>query len=118
MTEAQACIADLDAALAEFGDAVRLQRMTSGPNGSRIPFEVVCRARVNSFAPQELTAFTGEAPPTKVTISPTPLLRAQWPLPPQKDDRIFINERPANVEIVAELSIGGVVVRYDLQCRE
>jgi hypothetical protein len=118
MTEADACIADLDAALAEYGSTVRLQRMTSGPNGTSIPFEVVCPAQVNAFAPQELVVISGDAPTSKVTISPTPLLQAQWPAPPLKDDRIFIEGRPANVEVVASLSVGGKIVRYDLQCRE
>jgi hypothetical protein len=118
MTEAEACIADLDAALAQYGDTIRLQRLTSGPDGTRIPFEVTCPARVNSFAPQELVVFTGDAPNTRVIISPTPLTQAQWPAPPQKDDRIFIDGREASIEIVAPISVSGQVVRYELQCRQ
>lgn len=122
-SEAEVCIAELDAALAGYGEDIRLQRMTTGPDGVQIPFEVKCRAAVTDNSPQELIAVTGEAPVAKIILSPTQIARAQWPGPPRKDDRVFIQGgspgtwRPGNVEVVSLFSVAGRTVRIELQCR-
>jgi hypothetical protein len=117
MFDARGIIADLDEALSQFGETVTLTRFTDGPNGTRIPFSVDCQAFVRANAPQELDPISGDAPNTKVIMSPTQIARAQWPGPPQKDDRMLIQGHMANVEIVSPIFIGGQLVRLDLQCR-
>jgi len=115
MTEAQACIADLDAALAECGENVVLQRLVTDDAGVQFAAYQVdpCRANVRSSQPQDL-----EAPNTLVILSPTDLTRALFPGLPERGDRIIIAGRANTVEIVTPFSVGGILVRIEIMCRE
>lgn len=127
MTEAEAAIRDLDAALAEVGEDIRLQRLTLGPNGTQIPFEVTCRAAVRQYQPSELTdgVIQGDS---HIIISPTEIIKAQWPgatpqssdvdkRVPRKGDRVIVQGRARAVEAAAPFYLGGELVRLELQCR-
>jgi hypothetical protein len=119
MSEASRCIADLDRELTRLGDTVQLQRLIADPDtGNRtVSFSADFRARVDAHHPQELVPMSGEAPNTRVILSPTGLRKANWPGLPQKDDRLVIGGKNNNIEIVSPLSIGDVIVRIELECR-
>lgn len=124
MTPAEA-IADLDKALVEDGEDIRLQRLTLGPNGLQIPFEVVCRAFVRGYQPQELVGGITQQD-RKVILSPTQIIAAQWTSGrpafddqrvPMKGNRVFVAGRPCNVEAAAGLYVAGELVRIEMQVR-
>lgn len=131
MTEAEAAIRDLDSALAEAGENIRLQRLTLGPNGAQIPFEVTCRASVRQYQPSELAGgiIQGDS---LVILSPTEIIKAQWPggTPQSSDadkrvprggagqgDKVIIQGRARNIEAAAPYYLAGELVRIELQCR-
>jgi hypothetical protein len=117
MAEADSCIADLDEVLAG-EDIVVFQRFTTDTEGVRsVTNTATCWAKVNSAAPQELQPMGGEAPNTHIIISPTGLIAAGWPGLPGKDDRVLIGGVANNIEIVTPKSVGGQVVRIELQTR-
>lgn len=116
------CIRDLDNALAEGGETVKLWRITTGPNGEEIPFEVEVPAKVRMFQPQEIDNFAGGVSDSLVMISPTYMAAHQWPAPPVKDDGVFVVDpagqwQRGNVEDLTMERWQGVVVRYNLRCR-
>lgn len=130
MTEAEAAIADLDAALAEVGEDVPLQRMTLGPNGLQIPFEAKCRAVVRGYTPQELIAGSGiQQGDSLVILSPTDIEKAQWPgaqvgtpvgdvrVPLPSRDKIVIQGKQRAIIAAVPFYTGGELVRIELQAR-
>ncbi len=119
MTPVQA-IAMLDRQLARHGEDIILQRLaTDIATGAQFALNQVdpCRAMVRANEPQELSAMTGEAPNTHVILSPTDLARAMFPGVPQKDDRLIIQGRNNNVEIVSPIYLAGQLVRINIECR-
>jgi hypothetical protein len=121
MSEASSCIADLDAALAEAGEDIRLVRLTLAAGGEQIPFSADCRGLVRQYQPQELVGGIIQGD-TKVILSPTQLAARQWPGPglaplPQKGDRVLIQGRQRNVEAVEPFYVADVLVRLELTVR-
>lgn len=123
MSEASAALADLDAALAQFGQTVTLQRMATGPDGKQVVNECLCRAVVRLEEPSALTRVSDDAPDSMVILSPTMLASRQWPGPglpplPRRDDKLIdIRGFTMNVEAVVPFDIGGQIVRIELRCR-
>ena len=121
---AQRCIADLDTALARTGEVSINDRalFTDAPDGDQVAF--YCEnvpAKVVNAQPQEIIAVTGNQD-SAIIISPTRLAARQWPVPPRKDDRVWIieasgRELVGNIESVIEQRVGGAVVRYELKTR-
>lgn len=116
-------IADLDLELAEVGQTVTLQRMTTDNDGAQTPFPVACLAVVKLKEPSDLAQAAGDAPDTEVILSPTPLMKANWPgvgLPPlpRRDDQVIdVRGFKMNVEAVMPYDVGGQIVRIELRCR-
>lgn len=105
-------IRDLDAELERVGALIKLERMHDAPDGAsvsffaeRVPAKLILRA------PQTID---GAFPASSVIISPTTLARRQWPMPPRRDDRIWIGKLVAVVRDITEFRIAGDVVRYQL----
>ena len=119
---AQRCIADLDTALARTGELIKIARLHDAPDGDQVAF--YCEnvpAKVVNAQPQEIIAVTGNQD-SVIIISPTRLAARQWPVPPRKDDRVWIieasgRELVGNIESVIEQRVGGAVVRYELKTR-
>ncbi len=124
MSLATEAIRDLDEALAEAGQEIRLQRLTGSQN---IPFEVKCQAVVRGYAPEELVNGITQQD-SMVILSPTEIDRKGWPGPqisidpsnvdrrvPKKNDRVFINGKPRNVEAAVGIYITDVLVRIEMQ---
>ena len=123
------CIAALDRALDEDGETVRLRRV-AGAARNPVNLDVDCPAFVRSWRLREqplvgtLAQFDFVA-----TISPTPILNAQWPggtaptaagLPappawlPRKNDKLIIKGTIRNIEAVDPIAVDGVVVRIEM----
>lgn len=119
MTPDQA-IGALDRQLRQHGEDVILQRLVLDGAGAQFAANQVdpCRAFVRARTPQELQSFPGEPPNTQVTLSPTDLAQAMWPGIPAKDDRLLIQGRANNIEIVSPIYLDGVLVRINVECRE
>lgn len=124
MTPAEV-IADLDASLDEDGEDIRLVRLTQGPNGTQIPFEVICRAFVRGYDPDELSGAITQQD-SKVILSPTQIIAAQWTSGrpanedgrvPMKGNRVFIQGRARNVEAAVGKYLPTDLVRLELQVR-
>lgn len=122
MTPAE-MIADLDAELADDGEDIRLQRLTLGPGGQQIPFEVVCRAFVRGYDPQELVGGITQTD-SRVIMSPTQIIAHQWTSGatgnqdkrvPIKGNRAFIAGKPRNVEAAMGKYVDGELVRIEMR---
>jgi len=109
----QVLISRLDAAIAGYGQSVVLQRTAVDAAGDvSVAESVTCPAAVRNFGPQDLEA--GGVQEIRVVISPTSLDGFGLP---SRDDRILIEDNPANITQIAPLSYGGVLVRVNLLCR-
>lgn len=117
-------IADLNQALVEDGQPIRLQRLVN-VGGSQMPTEVTCQAFVRGYQPQELVGGITQQD-VKVIFSPTEIIAASWQSGrpanedtrvPMKGNRVFINGRARNVEAAAGLYMAGDLVRIEMQCR-
>lgn len=124
---ADALIADLDAALKDAGEDIRLQRLTLGPGGTQIPVEVVCRATVRGYAPHELVGGIAQQD-VKLILSPSEITRAAWPggtpMPnrpdprvPLKGDRVITGRGTLAVQAASGIFIGSTLVRIEIQAR-
>jgi hypothetical protein len=107
-------IAELDRAIAGYGQSVTLQRtaVDNTTGGVTVAAEVTCPAKFRTFGPQDLAA--GEVQDISVVISPTAL--GTFGLP-SRDDRILLAGNPSNIEQIAPLYYGGQLVRLNLLCR-
>lgn len=121
----ETAIAMLDRQLAAHGEEIRLQRLTLGPGGVQIPFEVVCNAFVRGYAPDELVGGITQQD-AKVIISPTEIIANDWPGPatspttsdrrvPRKGDRTYIAGKARAVEAAAGLYLAGELVRIEMR---
>ncbi len=126
MSDADACIAALDAALEANGEDVVLRRVV-GQGTATANIDVKCRALVRTWRLREEQIVAGiDQAVVLVTISPTPIVNAQWPggvIPgqtvdpsvPRRNDSLIIAGRLRNIDAVERLAIGGQAVRYDMQ---
>jgi hypothetical protein len=123
----------LDAALAKHGEDIVLKRITGTTNQTTV--SVTCRAFVRGFAPQEQVAGLGAAhgdrqaliAPTLVIISTTQIDAAVWPAAPtspapavdpripRRGDIMVMGGRNRVVQSADAVSLGGIIVRINVQ---
>lgn len=113
MTTPAELIADLDAALLDAGEDVKLRRLTLGPNAIQIPFDADVRASIRPLRPEELVGAIDQTW-SRVVLSPTDINRAQWPLPVKKNDKIVQDGKVRNVEFAKHIRLQNELVRIDL----
>jgi hypothetical protein len=108
-------IGRLDAAIERRGQTIRLQRLTTGPDGEQIPFEVKFKANVRAAGPSDLVEPGAN---TIVVISPTDLRRKRFPgLMPRRDDHLSIDGNPADIVRITPIKVDEEVVRVRVECR-
>ncbi len=129
MTEAEAAIADLDQALAEFGEDAQLQRAT-GTGANQVVFAVTCRVRrVRDDAQTKERGDYIAANNALFVISPSEIERRQWPGPqalparpgdrrvPRNGDRLVLRDEPWVIEMATPFYLAGALVRLEITCR-
>lgn len=123
------CIAALDRALGRDGETITLRR-TAGSPRNLVNLDVDCPAFVRSWRLREQPLVGTLAQfDFVVTISPTPILAAQWPggtppmaagLPaalvwlPRKNDKLIVGGIVRSIEAVDPLAMNGTVVRIEM----
>lgn len=107
-------ISRLDAAIAGYGQTVRLERTAADPATGAITVtqQIEAPAFVRSTAPQDL--LSQAIPAIRVVLSPTNL--GSFGIP-SRDDRITIDGNPSNIEEIGPLYYGGQLVRVNLLAR-
>ncbi|MGE4043583.1 MAG: hypothetical protein AB7F35_01925 [Acetobacteraceae bacterium] len=98
--------------LARHGETVVLRR----PTGQGQFVDVPCAARVNQFQPHEITGGVMQGD-REVILSNREIEAGAWPGPPRRGDQIVIAGRTTTVQGVETVSVGGQVVRHNLQVR-
>jgi hypothetical protein len=106
-------IARLDESLERRGQDAKLRRLTRGPNDTQIPFDCAVRVSLKPMAPDALVGDIDQTMSTAV-LSPTPVTRAQWPLPVRKGDKLVVDGRERDVMFVKPFVVGGTLVRIEL----
>ena len=109
----ESAIAALDRAVHVSGEQIRLRRTTGT---QQIPLDVDCHACVRGYAPDELLGTIAQGD-RKVILSPTEMKNAQWTWPPRVNDKCIIGGKQFTVFGTDNLSIGGQLVRIELQVR-
>ncbi|TIU02331.1 MAG: hypothetical protein E5W43_00885 [Mesorhizobium sp.] len=110
----QELIADLDAALIDAGQTVTLRRLTLGPGGIQIPFDVEnVPAAVRPLKPEELIGNLDQTA-SRIVISPTVIAARQFPFPVKKGDKIVANGKVRNIEFPGPIYVQDVLVRLNL----
>ncbi len=104
-------IARLDAAIAQYGQTVTIQRTTTDATGASTVSEITCAASVRPSGPQDVEA--AGVVPIRVIVSPTGL----GTFVPQPHDLILIDGDAADIQQIAPLTFGGRVVRVNMLCR-
>lgn len=104
-------ICDLDNALRDAGQPVTMRRLTLGPTGLQVHFDVEMRANVRPVKPEQLIAGIDQAQ-RRVILSPTGL--AGFPAPIRKNDKCVIDGVVTNVEFVKPIRVDDVLVRVEL----
>jgi hypothetical protein len=112
MTPVEA-IADLDQAVASWGEDVILRRTTGT---QQVPLDVSVRAAVRGYRPHELVGPIVQGD-RRVILSPTEMQRAQWTWPPRTNDKCLIEGKQFTVQAVDPIKIAGALVRIELQVR-
>jgi hypothetical protein len=113
MTPAE-LIADLDAALADAGQTVTLRRVTTGPGGIQIPFDVEdVPASVRPLKAAELVG-TIDQTWSRVVISPTVISERAFPLPIRKGDKIIANGQERTIEFPGPIYVQDTLVRHSM----
>ena len=118
-------VRELDVALAADGQDITLRRFIGTTNRTNI--DVQCRAFVRLYTPQQLTPNTIQGD-TKVILSPTEIIAAQWPgagqtptaadaRVPRKGDQVIVAGTPRNVEAGYPIYLDDQLVRLELQVR-
>ncbi|WP_296585732.1 hypothetical protein [Xanthobacter sp.] len=118
MTPAQA-ISALDRHLAAAGQDAVLRRWT-GTGSARTPIDVPVRIRAQDYRVEELVGGI-EQGDTRVVLSPTQIVAAGWPGPPQgwprPGDAIVIAGRERSIIAAPPQVMDDVVVRIDMVVR-
>lgn len=123
MDTAQNKIARLERSIAREGEVVTFERLaTDATTGASVVVSSVeVPAWTRSSSPQDLV--DGEARDIKITVSPTLLLAETIGSPPEafgiprRDDRVLIQNSPANIQNIFPIYWGGVLVRINLLAR-
>ena len=112
---ADAIKASYERALAEYGETIRIRRVTgSGPNAPR--FEVAVRARVTGYAPNELVGGIAQAD-RKAIVLHDDLVRAGLALPLTNADFAVVQGRQHAIKVPdgATRRVGNQTIAYELQ---
>jgi hypothetical protein len=115
-------IGELDAALAEAGETVRLLRMTGTGAQSRVLKEVSCRMVLRGYRPSEVSQGSGiTQQDQKAIFSPTPIIAANWPgdgrYVPRNGDRLISTRGVLTVQAAAGVIVDDRLVRIEAQVR-
>lgn len=129
---AESEIAELDKALAADGQDIVLRRVIGKTVASQQFIDVICRAFVRGYAPNELVGAITQQD-SRVVLSPTQIDAARWPggqavstaqfqIDPRVPDKnrgdlCYIDGRRCSVEAAKPITIDGVLVRIDMQIR-
>jgi len=103
-------IVALDRALARTGETITLRRgTTTAPTAL-----ATVKAHVRGYKPEELIGGITQTD-SLVTLSPTDLVAANWPMPPKKGDWAIIQGRARSVEVVGLIVAADVLVRIEMR---
>lgn len=119
-------VASLDEALAYAGEDVILRR-TVGAGAAAVNVDVLVRASVRAFRPDELVGTISQSD-SMVIISPTQIATAQWPggqpvsgaihqadpRVPKIGDKAIIQGRIRNITFVKPILVAGELVRVEM----
>lgn len=119
-------ITALDDALATTGEDIVL-RHTVGTGAAAVNVDVLVRASVRAFAPDELVGTISQSD-SMVIMSPTQIIAAQWPggqpvstaihqadpRVPKIGDKAIIQGRIRNVTFVKPIVVSGELVRIEM----
>jgi hypothetical protein len=100
------------AMLARYGETVLLRR----PTGQAQFIDVSCAARVDQFQQHEITGGVMQGD-RKVILSNQEIEAETWPGPPRRGDQIVIGGRTTTAQGVETISVGGQIVRHNVQVR-
>lgn len=135
MNETEAAVADLDAALSQYGDPVTLTRITLGPGGAQIPFSVSLNAQVSPYMSHRGGKRGELVPGSEVVIqiaafaiiSPSAIEKANWPGPsgqpatsgvdrrvPKSGDKLTWRGRQYTVTQATPYYVGSDLARIEL----
>jgi hypothetical protein len=122
MSMADEAITELDAALAEVGETVRLLRMTGTGAQSRVLKEVSCRMVLRGYQPNEVVQGSGITQQDQRAIfSASPIIAANWPgdgrYVPRAGDRLVSNRGVLTIQAAAGLYVDNRLVRIEAQVR-
>ncbi|WP_096704169.1 hypothetical protein [Magnetospirillum sp. 15-1] len=119
-------VAALDRAIARVGQPITITR-TTGSLPNQVMLSLECRAIVRAYKTEQLigTITQGDS---NVILSPTDIMRAQWPggqMPttttdtriPKTTDKVVFLGRTCSIIAVKPLYIRGELARIDLQVR-
>lgn len=115
----QDLIDDLDAGLAENGEAVRVLRLATPP-ATGVAKEADCNALIRGYQPSDLVPRSGINQQDQTAImSPTVFNAVAWPAPgiPRQGDRIISNRGPLTIQACAGLYVGNTLVRIEASVR-
>lgn len=93
------------------GRMIVLRRIVSGS-----PVDVSVKARVRFYTPRELTGDITQGD-RRVKMSNKEIRDASWPGPPQKGDRMVIDDRVTTIESVDSQYIGEDIASFVIQVR-
>lgn len=106
----------ISGALVRFGRPMILRRLAQAPGAALVPTDVSVYGTAKNYAPDQLVGAIIQGD-TEVTLTNKEIAAAQWPGPPQKDDKIIIDGRQRNVMAVEPKYLGTEVLVYILQVR-
>lgn len=93
-----------------------LRRLTIGPAGSSIPFDVAVFGTAKGAVAKDLIAALSQAE-TTITISNKEILESQWPGPPKVGDRFIYDGVTKNVLGVETKYLGADVLVHVCQVK-
>lgn len=103
-------------ALVRFGRLMTLRRLTLGPAGQQVPFDVVVHGVAKNYTGDELvgTIVQGDS---EVTITNEEITQAQWPGPPRNGDRVVVDGKVRTVMSTESKYLGNEVLVHVMQVR-
>lgn len=98
------------------GETVTLRRITGASTGSPVNTDVIVKASIRLFEPDELVGSIVQGD-SLVTIAAAPAVAASWPLPPKKGDKLIRDSATLNVEAGEVRNHKEEAALLILQCR-
>jgi hypothetical protein len=115
MTPTEA-IAKLDGQLALHGETVTLRRYTAPTGNPRPKIDVTARALVRVISNPQLVGEVSQDE-THISLSPTAVTAAAWPLPVQSGDKIVVQGIERNIDTPKPILLNDTLVRINLVVR-